>query len=299
MDSYDVYSSLITESYLQNWLQSNNIPIYATSRNGDIVLEMNEAYYKLADKCQAYVKENKLKSFFNDNYIKQYAYQEFIEIISTYSSTTTLEEIIKKMENGTQIQTIVSKRNANCPSFISSYGGYIEIYKENDYARIILTDRNPNDKHLYIGKFYKDDNSITFIKYLASSKSKFKTEGSNYIANSESMGTIIADYVDNSNGLFSVEKGRIKINKDGHYQISVSIVADIQYLNSEVRVNIYQNGNLLTCVCANASVNGYTYCSNFIISTFSINDTIEIRFKPITNGSGQINISSSIHIEEV
>lgn len=299
MDSHDVYSNLLTESYLQNWLQSNNIPIYATSRNGDIILEINEADYKLVNKCQSYVKENKIRDFFGDNYIKQYAYQEFKDIVSNYSDTTTLEEIIKDMENGTQIQTIVSQKNSNCPDFISSYGGYIEIYKEGDYARILLTDRNPEDKHLYIGKFYKNDNNITFTSYLSTSKSKFKTDGANYNANVETKGNIIEYYADNSNGLFSLENGKIKINKEGHYQISISIVADIQYQSSEVRANIYQNGNLLTCVNAVGSLNGYTYCSNFIISTFAKNDVIEIRFKPITSGVGQINISSSIHIEEV
>lgn len=299
MDSNETYYDLIGQSSLQNWLQSNNIPIYPTSRNGDIILEVNEADYYISSKCQAYVRENKFSEFFNSNYIKQYAYQDFTDIISGYTNVTTLKEIVDKMSNGTQVQTTISKSHASCPSFISTYGAYIEIYKDNDYSRIVLTDRNPQDSSLYIGKSYKDDSTVSFIKFSQDSESKYRTAGANYNKNVETIGTIIADYTNNSNGLYILESGKIKILKGGKYKISISIVSDIKYADSEVRANVYHNNNLLTSAFSIASTKGYTYASNFIISTFSPNDLISVKFNPITEGSNSVNISSSIYIEEV
>lgn len=296
MDSSTIYAHLLTTSSLQKWLQANNIPLYATSRNGDIILYFNEVGYYFENKYAPYVNEMKISRFADDVYMKKFLYNDFTDILK-YDHTTLLKDIILAMANGTQIQTTITKSHASCPSFISSYGAYVEIYKEQEYSRILITDRDPNNNSLWIGKFYKDDTDITFIKYRSNAKSKYRTSGTNYPVNVETKGTVITDIINNDN--IVLENGDIKILKAGNYQLSFSLTSNCQYANSEVRANIYRNGTLLTSISAIASINGFTYASNLNAYYMGKNDLLTIKFIPYTSGASEINVSSSILLEEI
>lgn len=175
MDSNDIYYNLINNSRLQNWLQNNSIPTYPTSRNGDIVLLINEAGYKFENKCKAFTTEISAFRHFDDIYIKKFIYQTLDEVFQSYNGTNytdtkTLVEIINAMATMTTIQTTIPKTHSSCPSFISTYGAYVSIEKASTgYTRIILTDRNSSDVKMWMGKHYVGETNVTWVEMISKS----------------------------------------------------------------------------------------------------------------------------------
>jgi competence protein ComEC len=297
MDSNTTYKDLINDGYLHNWLQSINIPNYPTSRNGDIIINFNGDGYKFLTTSKAYTTQQNLIKFLDNNHVKRTFYNDWTDISESYT-TLSLESIINLMENGTTIQQTISYGLTMTPSFISDFGGFIQINKNKDYAQIILTDRNKDRDSIYIGTHYKGEN-VKFKKYVASSKTKYRTIGIAYPKNVETLGSIIEDYTLNNNGKFSLESGKIKVNYTSEYEIGVTITADCKYDNSEIIANVYKNNVLLFAVTCKSLINSNTYGYYSFITNCSKNDIIEVRFKPMTNGANSINISSTISIEEV
>lgn len=300
MDSNDIHYELIATSRLQNWLQSNSIPIYPTSRNGDITLLINESGYTFGAKCKAFTTMLPMYRYFDDKYVKKFVYQKFNEILGSYNHETSLIDLLNAMAVETTIQTTIPNTYASCPSFISTYGAYITIEKSySGYCRIILSDRNPSDNRIWLGKWYESDSEVTWIELSTSNQCKFRTGGYNYPVNVETKGAIIADYTKNNNGRYILTNENIVINKEGWYNITAKIVANCKYPNSEVKANIYKNNSLLFSVVNPASLTGFTYASLTELYQFSLGDVIEIRFVPTTSGASEINISSTLIIEEV
>lgn len=299
MDSNDTYYGLLdTKSKLQLWLEANKIPHYPTSRNGDVVLELNETDYRVVSNARSYTTAQKISSFTEESHIDTFMYQTWQEILKDWSNTTTLEEVIEAMKNGTVIQTTISKSWTMCPSFVTSYGAFITITKNVDYAEIFLTDRDPNSNDLWIGKQVKGGN-VKFIRYVSPSKTKYRTAGTNYAVNTETKGTIIDSYSSNNNGRFTLSNGNIIINRSGFYEIAVRFSADCKRANSEIQVNVYKNDVLMFTIANLTVLNSFTNGYNTLINSFNAGDVLSIKFKPITDTVSTVNISSDIMIEEV
>lgn len=254
MDSNDVYYNLIANSRLQNWLQSNSIPVYPTSRNGDIVLLVNEAGYKFDTDCKAFTTQLSMYKYIDDKYVKKFLFQSFDEIFKNYNGTTydntkTLIEVLNAMATETTIQTTIPSSHSSCPSFISSYGAYITIEKAiTNYCRIILTDRDPSNNKMWLGKWFNGDAEISWIEMMSKNSVLDLVYG---IGNPLSSGS---DLNNIGIGVYTSDSGTTTatlLNKPSDLTSGFRIEIKYIHVNNRIIQTIYPNNN------------GYFYIRNY------------------------------------
>ena len=153
----------LPKSEITRWLLSRGIPYYVTCQSGDLKLISDG--FKITSDNKTYATDLNMKGFLSSFGVSNYMYFDFKDISKKYKNTSTLEDMLKEMEEGSSASVNFVSGETVTPDFISSYNGSGFIQKATkNKATIILFDNRPDTFNCYIGLWHSSEESVVWHK---------------------------------------------------------------------------------------------------------------------------------------
>lgn len=165
-----VYNSMFARHHI-----IRNVPFYVTRHTGDITIISDG--FKLQTKNKSLFKEYNAKEAMKGYGVNNLMYYTFTDIKSDFSNTTTLEEIITLMGNGSVAIVNFDSGFAVTPPFISVIGGMGIITKHsNNKANVLLFDCSKSRGNMYLGTWLNGEGNVSWANMNSSSSIWVKSE---------------------------------------------------------------------------------------------------------------------------